>query len=307
MKKILLLFGLFFAVVAMAQDKIHVYFSNGTTISYDVTEVDSISLGTSSLLPPSAFKKDGKLPGKFSVSATKQVQFSQGNLQYQASTDTWRFAENHQYDALGKEANEQISATNTGWIDLFGWGTSGYNGKKPYEKSREGSDYGDGRNDIAGTKYDWGVYNKISNGGNEPGKWRTLTREEWEYILNDRTNAEKLRSQASVCGVNGYLLLPDGFKCPDGITFTPQSENFSTNVYNEREWHSLEVAGAVFLPCAGYRNGSDVDYVGSYGNYWSSSAYVSNYAGSVYFDSYYAYVDYYYYYGNGYSVRLATE
>ncbi len=38
----------------------------------------------------------GKLPGAFSVSATKQVWFSQGNLQYQADNgdggSTWRFA-----------------------------------------------------------------------------------------------------------------------------------------------------------------------------------------------------------------------
>ena len=33
---------------------------------------------------------DGALPGLFSVSATQRVYFSQGNLQYQASTNTWR-------------------------------------------------------------------------------------------------------------------------------------------------------------------------------------------------------------------------
>ena len=42
----------------------------------------------------------GALSGKFSVSAAEQIQFSQGNLQYQASTNTWRFAE-HQYDMIG--------------------------------------------------------------------------------------------------------------------------------------------------------------------------------------------------------------
>ena len=36
---------------------------------------------------------DGMLPGAFSVSATQQVHFSQGNLQYRASTNSWRFAE----------------------------------------------------------------------------------------------------------------------------------------------------------------------------------------------------------------------
>ena len=51
----------------------------------------------------------------FSVSATKKVRFSPGNLQYQASTKTWRFAE-HQYDYIG-DANRNISPTYSGWID----------------------------------------------------------------------------------------------------------------------------------------------------------------------------------------------
>ena len=42
----------------------------------------------------------GGLSGKFSVSSGKQVQFSKGNLQYKASTNTWRFAE-HQWDMVG--------------------------------------------------------------------------------------------------------------------------------------------------------------------------------------------------------------
>jgi hypothetical protein len=67
---------------------------------------------------------EGALPKLFSVSEGKQVLFSKGNLQYQATTKTWRFAE-HQYDVIGKD-NEKISETYSGWIDLFGWATSGY-------------------------------------------------------------------------------------------------------------------------------------------------------------------------------------
>lgn len=90
----------------------------GETIEYTTPEA-SIPGGGST-----GAGTEGSLVGKFSVSETKQVVFSKGNLQYQASTDTWRFAEN-QYDYVG-EANENISATYDGWIDLFGWGTSGY-------------------------------------------------------------------------------------------------------------------------------------------------------------------------------------
>ncbi|MBR7035054.1 MAG: hypothetical protein IKI25_04755, partial [Bacteroidales bacterium] len=78
---------------------------------------------------------NGAIKAAFSVSADKKVYFSQGNLQYQASTGTWRFAE-HQYDIIGDgDDNANISSTNSGWIDLFGWGTSGYNGKNPYMTS----------------------------------------------------------------------------------------------------------------------------------------------------------------------------
>lgn len=302
MKKIILLIGLFCVVMTVAQNKIYFYFEGGASESYDLSGVDSISF----VSPSSLIWKDGKLPGKFSVSATKQVQFSQGNLQYQASTDTWRFAEN-QYDALGEEANEQISATNTGWIDLFGWGTSGYDGKYPYMIKDSNSHYGDGENDIAGTKYDWGVYNKISNGGNVAGKWRTLTKSEWEYIFNGRTNAKQLRSLAKVCGVNGYLLLPDGFECPNGIKFTPVSNYYTTNNYSEYQWRSIEAAGAVFLPCAGARDGfKHVKEVGISGFYWSSSANGSYNTYRVYVSQTYAGVGSVSRY-DGRSVRLATE
>ena len=125
---------------------------------------------------------DGALPGLFSVSATQQVYFSQGNLQYQASTNTWRFAE-HQYDYVGTQTadvygyhggnvsgsdNRSISSTYSGWIDLFGWGT----GDNPTLSS---DNYG-----AYGTFVDWGS-NPISNGGNTANRWRTLTQAEWEY------------------------------------------------------------------------------------------------------------------------------
>ncbi len=245
---------------------------------------------------------NGKLPGKFSVSATKQVSFSMGNLQYQASTKTWRFAEN-QYDVIGVN-NKNISSTYSGWIDLFGWGTSGYNGKYPYMTSTNDSDYGDGYNDISGTNYDWGVHNAISNGGGKAGMWRTLTANEWYYIFNIRTNAENLRGQATVNGQTGNLLLPDGWSAPSGLTFT--AGDFTTNSYSAPEWNKMEAAGAVFLPCAGYRYGTDVSVVGSDGRYWSSTAGDDR-------DAY----GFFFYSGNdaagvscrffGHSVRLATE
>ncbi|MCQ2210174.1 MAG: hypothetical protein MJZ34_07780 [Paludibacteraceae bacterium] len=255
--------------------------------------------GAESALP------EGALKGKFSVSATKQVYFSQGNLQYQASTGTWRFAEN-QYDVIGDD-NKNISSTYEGWIDLFGWGTSGYNSKYPYMTSTTRSDYGDGSNDIAGTNYDWGVCNAISNGGNKAGMWRTLTKDEWKYLYSTRTNASDLHGQATVNEQAGYILLPDGWSTPSGLTFTANPNNFTTNSYSASEWSKMEAAGAVFLPCAGSRSSTDVYYVGSYGLYWSSTAYSDAYAYDFNFLSGSASVSSHSGRGSGFTVRLATE
>ena len=212
----------------------------------------------------------GAIEFAFSVSENKQIYFSQGNMQYQASTGTWRFAEN-QYDIIGSN-NSNISESYDGWIDLFGWGTSGYNGKNPYMTSETETDYGDGTNDIAGTNYDWGVYNKISNGGNQAGLWRTLTKNEWEYLIQRRTDAYSKWGVATVNSVTGLILLPDNWTLPTSVTFTSGANGaFTQNTYSVDDWTKMETNGAVFLPVAGLRNGTGIYDVGSRGYYWSSS------------------------------------
>ena len=249
-----------------------------------------------------------------------QIQFSPGNLQYQASTQTWRFAE-HPWDFVGDEEagnvyiddikcnNAKISETYEGWIDLFGWGTSGYNNKYPYASGTAADEYAftEGDKDIAGTNYDWGVYNKISNGGNQSGLWRLLTQKEWEYLFHGRTNAENLFGMGQVNGVNGTIILPDDWtSAPEGLTFTPSTtrgmtwkrdesdgfeyyfnieahNNFSHNYFSSDEWKSMADLGAVFLPCAGYRMGTDVYWVEYDGDYWTSTLYDTNYAHHISF------------------------
>ncbi|MBO7055556.1 MAG: hypothetical protein J6W37_09250 [Bacteroidales bacterium] len=234
--------------------------------------------------------KDGAILAEFSVSDSTKVYFSQGNLQYQASTNTWRFAE-HQWNYVGKD-NENISKKYKGWIDLFGWGTSGYNSKNPYETILNFSDYGDGENDIAGTNYDWGVYNKISNGGNQAGLWRTLTIYEWYYLINTRVNASNKNGIATVNGVSGLILLPDTWTLLDGMTFTSGTNgDFALNTYSASDWSKMEMNGAVFLPAAGSRYETDIRGVGSFGTFWSSSAYDGGSAVCLHFDSVFVYAD----------------
>lgn len=230
---------------------------------------------------------DGIINGKFSVSASQKVYFSKGNLQYQPSTCLWRFAE-HQYDYIGN-ANSDIGQYYANWIDLFGWGTSdfahGATCYQPYSTSQNYNDYlayGSSTanlNDQTGLA-DWGV-NAISNGGNETRVWRTLTKDEWSYLLTSRsTSSGKRYAKAEVAGKNGLIILPDNWS---NSTYTLNNANsgsasFSDNVISSSAWSTLETAGAVFLPAAGSRAGTSVSGTGTSGYYWSSSCQNPTYA-----------------------------
>ena len=224
----------------------------------------------------------GQLRGKFSVSATKKVSFSQGNLQYNAAQDKWRFA-TKQYDYVGNATmgtvkigttkcnNALISNDYNGWIDLFGWGT----GDNPTMSSTENSDYP--------TFVDWGAH-IIDNGGGKVNLWRTLTKDEWLYIFYGRKDAAKKFALGSVDGINGTILLPDNWSPIQGVSFSPSTskgmedngkyyydysvEHFNDNAYTVEQWCRMDSAGAVFLPAAGCREGTSVYFVGTYAYYW---------------------------------------
>ena len=240
----------------------------------------------------------GAINGLFSVSATQQVYFSQGNLQYQASSNNWRFATN-QYDYIGS-ANSNISQTYNGWIDLFGWGTSGYNHGavcyQPWSISQTTSDYYAYGSEIYNLydqtgQADWG-YNAISNGGNQTNQWRTLTTDEWQYVFNTRTTSSGLRyAKAKVNNVKGVILLPDNWSSSTySLNNTNQgSASYSSNTISISQWSIIENAGAVFLPAAGYRRGTTASFVNSHGDYWSASFLDRNLACIVSFTGEYLY------------------
>lgn len=199
--------------------------------------------------------------GAFSVGSGARVSFSRGNLQYVGSE--WKFAE-HQYDYLG---NTQADGNR----DLFGWGT----GSTPDKTSTTDADYG--------TFNDWS--NHIG------GDWRTLSSEEMNYLLNTRSNttfnlpgntANIRYTKAMVNGKNGLILFPDNYVHPTGVTITETPEyntanaDYSTFTVNSSDWTLMQAAGAVFLPAAGYRDGTSApSQVASHGYYWLSNGYES--------------------------------
>ena len=241
----------------------------------------------------STWATEGALSGRFTINAEgDQIVFSQGNLQYNASTQVWRFADD-QLTALGT-ANANITETTyTGWLDLFGWGT----GTNPTNYSANWQDY---------PKFnEWGE-NAISNGGNTSSQWRTLTNKEWDYLFFKRANATSLFGLGQVNGIKGLILLPDDWTNPEGISFhtgiskglvaktdyyaNTDGKNYKHNEYTSAQWTQMESAGAIFLPAAGYRwdnevymEDSDLDYMGYY---WASTPY-DNWEGYLlYFDGY---------------------
>ncbi len=265
---------------------------------------------------------EGAIPGIFSVGTNTYAYFSQGNLQYRAVGGangdanetasagenvggTWRFAE-HQWDYVGyndggnvyengvKCDNSLASETYDGWIDIFDWGTSGYNHGancyQPWSRSSSNQDYlaygveglslYEGDAEHRG-QADWG-YNPILNGGNtENSGWRTPTAAEWDYLLNTRTTSSGIRfAFALVNDVEGMILLPDDW---DASVYTLNNPNTSiisllefvnfadffeaylnSNTIDAQTWTDvLEPSGAVFIPY--------------YYMYWtSSSGYLSS-------------------------------
>ena len=204
--------------------------------------------------PAKSKSNAGELPGVFSVGANKKVRFSQGRLQFNPAKYEFRFAKN-QYEVIG-EGNKKVAPNYDGWIDIFGWGTSGYMGCQPTEISKNASDYGPKEGGLTGANanYDWGVYNPITNGGNKEGLWRTPTADEWRYLMNQRPNADKLKVKCTVCDIMGYFILPDDFwnnrlRLPLDIT----ASDCSVNKYTAEQWSQLEALGVVFMPEALYR------------------------------------------------------
>jgi hypothetical protein len=278
----------------------------------------------------------GALVGKFSVSSTDKVYFSKGNLQYTKSTNIWSFMD-HQYstvETLNQNVGDDYASQDV--VSLFGWGTSGWNNGNTYYQpyntayvSSSGSSKGYGYGPKNGSTYtydltgtyanaDWG-HNAISNGGNTADTWRTLTKDEWTYLFNTRSastvngTADARYAKAYLFGTtHGVIIFPDsythpaGVAAPTGINAT-SSTSWYGNKYTATDWAKMEAAGCVFLPAAGFRNGTSVSYVGSSGFYWESTANGSGSAFTVGFDSSNVYPANNFNRTLGFSVRLVRE
>jgi hypothetical protein len=250
--------------------------------------------GTKKVKSVTAVKKEVVKPdllsGVFSVSSTKKVNFSKGNLSY--ASDTWSFFDN-QYDYY-------TSYSADAW-DHFGWSTSA---------TTYGMNTSTTNSTYSGDFVDWGA--TMGTG------WFMLSKDEWTYLFNTRSastvgETENGRyAKAKVNDVQGVILFPDTYTHPDGVT-APTGVNVTGNTgwngnnYSSADWTKMESAGCVFLPAAGYRSGSSVNGPGTYGYYWSATPNGTDYAYYVGFRSDNLNPAYYDNRYSGFSVRLVRQ
>ena len=275
----------------------------GEDLSWNGAEGEDINWGGN---------KPYAMPGKFSVSATKQVQFARGNLVYKAGE--WDFHK-QQYDKCFK-ANTPLSFFGPdASFDLFGWATAGIAGAdetmvnyQPWKFNYTAIDsqldknpygYGPSIDNVPGGSSwdayadycDWGNIYKLTQVAGDG--WYTLSAAEWAYLFTLRSASEvngvanARFAKATVCGEPGLLLFPDDFGTRftgDQVIFAANSINqmdkdasdFSDIVLSRTVWTIAEAAGSVFLPAAG----AVVSYFGVtvnsastiIGYYWSSTA-----------------------------------
>ena len=202
----------------------------------------------------------------FSVSESKKVNFAHGNLRcegdrYEAE---WSMAK-QQYEVLGQDnIDVQGERSYPAWlVDLFCWSTlENYYGVSSYYYY----DDDEARSFFNGEFADWGECPTLIRDLGEG--WQTLSKEEWNYLLNERPNAAQLRAIATVAGVKGLVLIPDEWDAIDGIMLSEEM--------TAEQWAVIEQTGLVFLPAAGQMTSTYVDYVTTTtvteaATYWTST------------------------------------
>lgn len=221
----------------------------------------------------------------FSISSTEKVIFAPGNLQATNTTAnttegwTWSFA-SHQYDIVGSNAaNTTVGdglTTSAGTIDLFGWvgNSSSFTGPARYgiHNSQNNDDYG--TNNTEALKADW---SGLTISGYPENFWTTPSMGVYDYVINTRTTTNTLSpgaryTLATIDGIRGIILFPDNYSHPLDVTIggAPvynENSDCTATISSTSDWNKMEAAGAVFLPAAGIRRGTEI-FNTLYGNYW---------------------------------------
>ena len=251
-----------FAIGVTGGSNIKVTMDNNLTVdTYNFTLPSSTTFAAGKIYNITRNALPDLLSGVFSVSSTKKVKFSKGNLRY--ASGTWSFF-NNQYDYY-------TSYSADAW-DHFGWSTSA---------TTYGMNTSTDKSTYSGSFVDWGSNSDLQTALGTG--WFTLSKAESTYLFNTRSastvggTSNGRYAKAKVNGVWGVILFPDTYTHPDGVT-APVGVNagdatgWNGNNYTIADWTKMESAGCVFLPAAGYRDGESLVSLGIFGAYWSATS-----------------------------------
>lgn len=125
--------------------------------------------------------------------------------------------------------------------------------------------------------------------GQTPGTWRTLSDEEWNYILYTRSGNRF--AYAMVNDIKGLLIFPDGYTgATSGTgmsTVNNGSANYPPSNIPDDVWETMDAGGVIFLPAAERRN--EIAFTDDKaGYYWTSVGhkFQSTVAYYMFFDGY---------------------
>ena len=169
------------AEVATVDDQGNVHAVTAGTANITVTTTDGGKTATCAVKVKAALPAN-PLPGEFSVSTTKKVHFSKGNL--------WADGSNalHFEDAQWKSAS--AGSKDASHVSHFTWSDN---------ITRAVSDSNSGDNLFCDESH------KVSVDGGD-AIYYALSKDEWIYLFNNHT-----KGWASVNGKIGYVIAPDGF------------------------------------------------------------------------------------------------
>ena len=197
------------------------------------------------------------------------------------TTEKQSTADTHEYVDLGLPSGTLWATCNIGaaspedYGDYFAWGeTTGYT-----------SDTSDGHS------FDWGTY-KYCNGSSS-----TLTK----YCTSSSRGTVDNKTELELSDDAAYVNRGKNWRMPSDDQFTELiNSSYTTTTWTTvngvygRKITSKSKGNSIFLPAAGYRNGTSLVDAGSSGNYWSRSLFTSYPYGAcgLYFDSSDIYTNY---------------
>lgn len=191
---------------------------------------------------PASGSNDAEMRARHWRFAENQWDYVGDNAQ---SDVTKYFTHGNVYETIGESVtkcdNKQAAQNYEGWIDLFGWGNTGYNYRnlstassyqpayQPWGVHKTASYHGPVNKDLS-------IYEGSDWGACMGGNWFSLSAQEWDYLLgmNDNTtypigntsrhNAQQKRGFATIvidpqsypATVTGLVILPDNFDFPEG-------------------------------------------------------------------------------------------